>query len=94
MNNAYDVIVIGIGGMGSAAFYHLAKRGLNVLGLEQFGIPHEMGSSHGLTRIIRLAYYEDPSYVPGAFQVSAIRQHPIVSESHLPKQQPESPTCG
>jgi sarcosine oxidase len=64
MNNTYDAIVIGIGGMGSATFYHLAKRGLNVLGLEQFGIPHEMGSSHGLTRIIRLAYYEDPSYVP------------------------------
>ncbi|MEM9952780.1 MAG: N-methyl-L-tryptophan oxidase [Chloroflexota bacterium] len=60
----YDAIVIGIGGMGSATLYHLAKRGLNVLGIEQFSIPHEMGSSHGLTRIIRLAYYEDPSYVP------------------------------
>ncbi|MEL6150211.1 MAG: FAD-dependent oxidoreductase, partial [Chloroflexota bacterium] len=52
----YDVIVIGIGGMGSAALYQLAKRGQNVLGIEQFEIPHEMGSSHGLTRIIRLAY--------------------------------------
>ncbi|MEL6269625.1 MAG: N-methyl-L-tryptophan oxidase [Chloroflexota bacterium] len=60
----YDVIVIGIGGMGSAALYQLAKRGQNVLGIEQFEIPHEMGSSHGLTRIIRLAYYEDPAYVP------------------------------
>lgn len=60
----YDAIVIGVGGVGSAAVYHLAKRGINVLGIEQFGIPHEMGSSHGLTRIIRLAYYEDPSYVP------------------------------
>ena len=64
MDKTYDAIVIGIGGMGSAALYHLAKRDLNVLGIEQFGIPHEMGSSHGLTRIIRLAYYEDPSYVP------------------------------
>lgn len=64
MQKHYDAIVIGIGGMGSATLYHLAKRGLNVLGIEQFGIPHEMGSSHGLTRIIRLAYYEDPSYVP------------------------------
>lgn len=64
MTTTYDVIVIGIGGMGSATLYHLAKRGLNVLGIEQFQIPHEMGSSHGLTRIIRLAYYEDPSYVP------------------------------
>lgn len=60
----YDVIVIGVGGMGSATVYELAKRGQNVLGIEQFEIPHEMGSSHGLTRIIRLAYYEDPSYVP------------------------------
>lgn len=60
----YDAIVIGLGGMGSAALYHLAKRGLNALGIERFEIPHEMGSSHGLTRIIRLAYYEDISYVP------------------------------
>ncbi len=61
---AYDVIVIGIGGMGSAACFHLAKRGKRVLGLERFDIPHSMGSSHGVNRIIRLAYYEDPSYVP------------------------------
>ena len=50
--------------MGSAALYHLAKRGLNALGIDQFQIPHNLGSSHGLTRIIRLAYYEDLSYVP------------------------------
>lgn len=60
----YDAIVIGVGGMGSAALYHLAKRGKKVLGLERYDIPHQMGSSHGLTRIIRLAYYEHPSYVP------------------------------
>jgi sarcosine oxidase len=60
----FDAIVIGVGGMGSAAVYHLARRGWSVLGLERFDIPHEMGSSHGVTRIIRLAYYEDPSYVP------------------------------
>jgi sarcosine oxidase len=60
----YDVIVVGVGGMGSAATYHLAKRGLRVLALEQFNIPHSLGSSHGITRIIRLCYYEDPSYVP------------------------------
>lgn len=64
MSREYDVIVLGLGAMGSAALYHLAKRGLNALGIEQFAIPHELGSSHGLTRIIRLAYYEDPSYVP------------------------------
>lgn len=60
----FDVIVVGMGAMGSAAAFHLARRGLRVLGLERFNIPNEMGSSHGLTRIIRLAYYEHPSYVP------------------------------
>jgi sarcosine oxidase len=60
----YDAIVLGVGGMGSAALYHLAHRRLRVLGIERYNIPHEMGSSHGLTRIIRLAYYEHPSYVP------------------------------
>ena len=60
----FDVIVIGIGGMGSATAYHLARRGKSVLGLERFDIPNDQGSSHGVTRIIRLAYYEDPSYVP------------------------------
>jgi sarcosine oxidase len=64
MNRTFDVIVVGVGGMGSAACYHLAKRGKRVLGLERFDIPHAMGSSHGINRIIRLAYYEDPSYVP------------------------------
>lgn len=61
---AFDVIVVGVGAMGSAACYHLARRGQRVLGLERFDIPHGMGSSHGVNRIIRLAYYEDPSYVP------------------------------
>ncbi|MEZ4613632.1 MAG: FAD-dependent oxidoreductase [Caldilineaceae bacterium] len=61
--NRFDTIVVGVGGMGSAAVYHLAKRGQRVLGLEQFDIPHDQGSSHGHTRIIRLPYYEDSSYV-------------------------------
>lgn len=60
----YDAIVIGVGGMGSAAVYHLARRGARTLGLEQFDIPHDRGSSHGVNRIIRLAYFEHPSYVP------------------------------
>src|SRR5262245_41647677 len=60
----YDAIVLGVGGMGSSVLYHLARRQLRVLGIERYNIPHEMGSSHGLTRIIRLAYYEHPSYVP------------------------------
>jgi len=60
----YDTIVIGLGGMGSAALYHLARRGQRVLGLEQFGIAHDQGSSHGATRLIRRAYFEHPDYVP------------------------------
>lgn len=64
MSERFDAIVIGLGGMGSASAFHLARRGKRVLGLEQFGPLHEQGSSHGLTRIIRLAYHEHPSYVP------------------------------
>lgn len=64
MNFTYDVIVIGMGGMGSAACYHLAKRGVKVLGLEQFKIGHDRGSSHGETRIIRRAYFEHADYIP------------------------------
>ncbi|MDE3166321.1 MAG: N-methyl-L-tryptophan oxidase, partial [Acidobacteriota bacterium] len=60
----YDAIVLGVGGMGSAALYHLARRGRRVLGIEQFPLGHEFGSSHGVTRIIRLAYAEHPAYVP------------------------------
>lgn len=60
----YDVIVLGLGGMGSAAIYQLAKRNKRVLGIEQFTAPHDRGSSHGKTRVIRQAYYEDPAYVP------------------------------
>ncbi|MGQ0648487.1 MAG: N-methyl-L-tryptophan oxidase [Gemmatimonadaceae bacterium] len=60
----FDVIVVGAGGMGSAAAYHLTRRGKRVLALERHGIAHDLGSSHGITRIIRLAYFEHPSYVP------------------------------
>jgi sarcosine oxidase len=59
----YHAIVVGVGGAGSPTVYELAKRGKRVLGLERFDIPHDLGSSHGHTRIIRLAYYEHPSYV-------------------------------
>lgn len=60
----YDVIVLGLGGMGSAALAHLSKRKHKVLGLEQFSPAHTLGSSHGQSRIIRKAYFEDPAYVP------------------------------
>jgi sarcosine oxidase len=60
----YDAIVLGLGGMGSASAFRLASRGWQVLGLERFDVLHPFGSSHGLNRIIRLAYSEHPSYVP------------------------------
>lgn len=60
----YDVIIVGLGAVGSAAAYHLAKAGCRVLGLDRFEPPHQRGSSHGLSRIIREAYFEDPLYVP------------------------------
>lgn len=60
----YDAIVVGVGGMGSSTAFHLARSGCSVLGLERHGIPHEFGSSHGSTRIIRMAYSEGPEYVP------------------------------
>ena len=64
MANEYDVIVAGLGAMGSAAAYQLSIRGRRVLGLDRFHPPHNWGSSHGLTRIIREAYFEHPLYVP------------------------------
>lgn len=60
----FDTIVLGVGSMGSSACFHLARRGVSVLGLEQFGIPHSLGSHHGDTRMIRLCYYEHSDYVP------------------------------
>ena len=61
---SYDCIVLGTGGVGSAALYHLAQRGANVLGIDRFPPGHDRGSSHGETRVIRLAYFEHPDYVP------------------------------
>lgn len=61
---SYDSIVVGLGAMGSATLYHLARRGQRVLGLEQFTPGHELGSSHGDSRIIREQYFEHPLYVP------------------------------
>ncbi len=60
----FDAVVVGCGAMGSSVSYNLAARGLRVLTLERFGLNHEFGSSHGRTRIIRLAYAEDERYVP------------------------------
>ena len=62
--STYDAIVLGAGGVGSAAVYHLARRGAKVLAIDQFPGGHDRGSSHGETRIIRQAYFEHPDYVP------------------------------
>jgi sarcosine oxidase len=64
MNERFDIIIIGLGAMGSAAAYQLAGRGKRVLGLERYTPAHDKGSSHGQSRIIRLAYFEGPTYVP------------------------------
>src|SRR5919197_1153302 len=60
----FDVVVCGLGAMGSAALHHVSRRGKRVLGLERYAIGHDLGSSHGETRMIRLGYFEHPSYVP------------------------------
>ncbi|MCC6490124.1 MAG: N-methyl-L-tryptophan oxidase [Candidatus Hydrogenedentes bacterium] len=63
-DSRYDVIVLGLGAMGSAALYHLAKRGARVCGIERHGIAHEFGCSHGSCRMVRKAYFEHPDYIP------------------------------
>lgn len=78
MNTVYDVIVVGVGGMGSATCYELAKRGQRVLGLERYDIGHAMGSSHGETRMLRLAYFEGQSYVP-----MVLRAHQLWRETGI-----------
>jgi sarcosine oxidase len=60
----YDVAIAGLGGIGSAIAAHCAGRGASVLGLEQFGPAHDQGASHGKSRMIRQAYFEDAAYVP------------------------------
>jgi sarcosine oxidase len=60
----YDVIVLGVGSMGSAACYYLAREGLRVLGIEQYSIPNHLSSHAGQSRIVRKAYFEHPDYVP------------------------------
>jgi len=64
MKTEFDVIVVGVGSMGSSTCYHLASKGLSVLAIEQFDSPHDQGSHAGQSRIIRKAYFEHPHYVP------------------------------
>ena len=77
MAKTYDVIVGGVGAMGSATCWRLAQRGLRVLGLERFAIPHRMGSSHGVNRIIRLAEQE-----------GRVLRHPVVLMHNQPAGNP------
>lgn len=70
----YDAIVLGAGGVGSAVLWRMARRGAKVLGLDRFAPPHDRGSSHGQSRIIRQAYFEHPDYTPlllGAYRLWA-----------------------
>src|SRR5579863_3515734 len=62
--SSFDVAVIGLGVMGSSALEHLARRGCRTIGFERYAPGHDRGSSHGETRVIRLGYFEHPSYVP------------------------------
>jgi sarcosine oxidase len=60
----FDAIVLGTGGAGSAALYHLARQGARVMGLDRFPGGHDRGSSHGDTRAIRISYFEAIEYIP------------------------------
>ncbi|MBX3425401.1 MAG: N-methyl-L-tryptophan oxidase [Pirellulales bacterium] len=64
MRMRFQSLVLGLGGVGSAALWRLAQRGISVVGIDRFAPPHDRGSSHGKTRILRQAYFEHPDYVP------------------------------
>ncbi len=78
-----DTIVVGLGGAGASAAFHLARRGRSVLGLERFGPTHEQGSSHGRSRIYRTAYFEGAAYVP-LVQRAQVLWRELQSESRAP----------
>ena len=84
MSRNFDVIVLGLGGMGSAAACSLAQRGQRVLGLERFQPAHAHGSSHGRSRVFRTAYFEDPAYVP-----LLLRAHELWRERTRPDDTPQ-----
>ncbi len=66
--HTYDVIIVGLGSMGSSTLYHLSTRGFKVLGVDRYQVPHDKGSHTGQSRLIRKAYYEHPDYVPLLFR--------------------------
>jgi len=81
MPDRYDVAVAGLGAAGSATLYHLAKRGLRVIGFDTHTPPHPHGSSYGESRMIREAYYEDPGYVPLLRRAYTL-WHDLAAEAH------------
>ena len=66
MRTRYDLAVLGVGGMGAAVMFHAARRGMRVVGIERHGLGHDRGSSHGVTRILRVGVHEGADYVPWA----------------------------
>src|SRR6185503_9939840 len=87
----YDAIVAGLGAHGSAATYHLAKRGQHVLGFDRFARGHTLASFGGLSRIIRLSYYEHPSYVPllkRAWDLWRELEHEVLDSAELKRRYP------
>ncbi|MGH7642099.1 MAG: N-methyl-L-tryptophan oxidase [Candidatus Dormibacteria bacterium] len=84
MTSPLRVVIVGLGAMGSAAAFHLARRGNQVIGLEAFGPGHDRGSSHGESRIIRQAYFEGPGYVPLVLRAYQLwRELEVLSNQHL-----------
>lgn len=67
-----DVLVVGLGAVGSAALHHVVSRGATAIGIEQFGRGHTHGSHHGHTRVYRHAYFEHPDYVPLLLESTAM----------------------
>ena len=88
MSETADVLVAGLGGCGASTLYHLARRGVRAIGIDRFDPGHDRGSSHGETRLIRLAYCEHPDYVPllyRAFELWEAWQAASDAELYLPE---------
>ncbi|MBP5075318.1 N-methyl-L-tryptophan oxidase [Pseudomonas chlororaphis] len=89
----FDVVVVGLGAMGAATLYQLAKRGVKVAGIDRFAPPHDQGSSHGDTRITRQAVGEGVAYVPLAIRAQQIWRE-LEAELDVPTEQPLFEQCG
>ncbi|QQX61086.1 N-methyl-L-tryptophan oxidase [Pseudomonas chlororaphis] len=89
----FDVVVVGLGAMGAATLYQLAKRGVKVAGIDRFAPPHDQGSSHGDTRITRQAVGEGAAYVPLAIRAQQIWRE-LEAQLDVPTEQPLFEQCG